>query len=96
MNYITTTQLRTKSSKLVQTLKEGGTVKLVHRSHIIGEIKPQKEIKIMTREAINKLKKLAKQLNLPKLSYRQREKIYRKHLEEKYGKVFLDANYFRG
>lgn len=87
MNYITTTDLRTKSSELIKALKEGYSVELIHRSRIIGKIKPAiEEPKPLTREGIEKLKKLAKELNLPKLSYRERERRYRKHLMEKYGK----------
>lgn len=86
MNYITTTQLRTKSSQLVDSLSKGNTVSLIHRSRVIGEIKPKKEVKPLTKTDIDELKRLARALNLPKTSYRQREKIYRKHLMEKYGK----------
>lgn len=84
MNYLTTTQLRTKSSQLVNSLSKGHTVSLVHRSKIIGEIKPVKE----SAKPFNAktFKRLVKSLNLPKTTYAQREKIYRKHLMEKYGK----------
>lgn len=83
MNYITTTQLRTKSSELVNTLKRGSSVSLIHRSKVIGEIKPKKEAKPFNAEDF---KKLVDGLDLPKTTYAQREKIYRKHLMEKYGK----------
>lgn len=85
MNYITTTQLRTKSRELVSVLSKGDSVSLIHRSQIIGEIKPKKETKPLTKKDIKELKKLAGALNLPKTSYKQREKIYREHLMEKYG-----------
>ncbi len=85
MQYITTTDLRTKSSELVNSLSKGEVVSLVHRSKIIGEIKPKHEVKALTKADIQKLKKLAFELNLPKISYKQRAKIYRKHLSEKYG-----------
>lgn len=85
MNYITTTNLRTQSSELVKSLSKGQTVSLLHRSRIIGEIKPKKETKPLTEEDIKQLKKLAEELNLPKTFYKQREKIYRKHLMGKYG-----------
>lgn len=88
MNYITTTDLRTKSSELVDALKKGFSVSLIHRSRVIGEIKPQKEARALTEEDINELKELAKELNLPKLTYRQREVRYRKHLMGKYGQGF--------
>lgn len=86
MNYITTTELRTKSKKLVETLKSGGNLKLIHRSKVIGKIEPTQEARPLTENDIKELKKAAKKLNLPKLSYIERERRYRKHLEEKYGK----------
>lgn len=86
MEYITTTQLRTRSSQLVKSLRNGTSVSLIHRSQILGEIKPKRAVKTLTKEDIIELKNLARKLNLPKLSYKQRERIYRKHLEEKYGK----------
>ncbi len=87
MNLITTTELRTKSSQLVKTLKKGESVSLVHRSKVIGKIQPTVEEKVMTQEAINKLKDLMKDLRPRKIIPRsKREKIYRQRLEEKYGK----------
>ena len=84
MDYITTTNLRTQSSKLVDTLNKGGSVSLIHRSKVVGVIKPAPlEGKPFNPE---KLAKLAQDLNLPKTTYVQREKIYRTHLEKKYGK----------
>lgn len=82
MQYITTTDLRTKSSQLVSTLKKGGSVSLIHRSKVIGKIQPDQEPKPFDAK---KFKKLVNSLNLPKTTYAQREKIYRKHLMEKYG-----------
>ncbi|MBI2011631.1 hypothetical protein HYS91_02575 [Candidatus Daviesbacteria bacterium] len=86
MQNITTTQLRTKSKELVKTLKEGGTFRLIHRSSVIGEItplrhqpKPITDIEAFKRalDAIRPKKLIPKS---------QREKVYRKHLEEKHGK----------
>lgn len=85
MQYITTTELRTKSKKLVEVLREGRSVDLVHRSRVVGRVQPIQEPKPLTKEGIEKIKKLAKKLNLPKLSYRERERRYRKHIMEKYG-----------
>ncbi len=82
MQYITTTDLRTKSSQLVDTLKKGTSVSLIHRSKVIGKIQPEQESKPFDAK---KFKKLVNSLNLPKTTYAQREKIYRKHLMEKYG-----------
>jgi hypothetical protein len=86
MDIITTTNLRTQSSQLVNTLKKGGVVTLIHRSKVIGLIKPQKEVRTLTKSGINQIKEAAQRLNLPNLSYKEREKRYREHLEKKYGK----------
>ncbi len=68
MGYITTTELRTKTTQLVKTLKAKGTVKLIHRSQIIAIIEPPPP----------------KKLNFPKTTYAEREKRYRPHLMKKY------------
>ncbi len=86
MDTITTNNLRTQSSQLVDTLKKGGTVSLIHRSKVIGLIKPQKEIKAFTKTDIKQIREVAKNLHLPKISYEDREKIYKKQLVDKYGK----------
>lgn len=85
MQVITTTELRTKSKELVAALQEGYSVDLIHRSRLVGKIQPSYDPKPLTGEGIEKLKKLANELNLPKLSYKERERRYRKHLMEKYG-----------
>lgn len=85
MDYITTTELRTKATQLVKSLKKGGSVSLIHRSKVIGKIQPVQMAKPLTKEAIMKLKELAKELNLPRLSYKERAKRYRKYLQVKYG-----------
>lgn len=86
MNYITTTELRTKSKTLVEILKSGGRLKLIHRSRVIGKIEPTYEPKPLSEKDIQELKALAKKLNLPKLTYKERERRYRKYLTEKYGR----------
>lgn len=84
MQYITTTELRTKSTKLIETLKEGGSLRLIHRSRVVGEIIPSYEPKPFDPDAFEKFLDSIKPKKLvPK---KDREKIYRKHLEEKYGK----------
>lgn len=85
MQAITTTELRTKSKELVKVLQEGHSVDLIHRSRVVGRVQPAQEPKPLTKEDIEKIKKLAKELNLPRLSYGERERRYRKHLMEKYG-----------
>lgn len=86
MQYITTTELRTKSKALIKALQEGLSIELVHRSKVVGEIKPAYETKPLTERDIKQIQKAARKLSLPKMSYKQREKVYREHLVEKYGK----------
>lgn len=84
MQYITTTELRTKSKKLVEILREGRSVDLIHRSKVVGEIKPKK-YNPKPFDA-DKFLKFVEKLNLPKTTYAEREKRYRAHLMKKYGK----------
>ena len=81
---ITTTQLRLKTSDLVKALANGDTVDIIHRSRLIGEIRP----KIQNPKVFNakKFREAVKKLNLPKLTPRQMEKNYRDHIQKKYGK----------
>lgn len=83
MQNITTTDLRTKSSQLVKTLKEGRSVDLIHRSKIIGEIKP----KIQDPKPFNadKFLKKIERLNFPSLTPKQIEARYRKAMIKKHG-----------
>jgi len=84
MNYITTTDLRTKTSQLISELKKGSRISLIHRSKVVGIIEPAApEPKPFDAFKFNQL---AKKLNLPKTTYAQRERIYRAHLMKKYGK----------
>ncbi|MBI5452888.1 hypothetical protein HY945_05505 [Candidatus Gottesmanbacteria bacterium] len=87
MNVITSTELRTKMPDVVATLLQGGTIDLIHRSKIIGAIMPKKKgEKQFTKEDIKTIQALAKKSALPKLSYKDRERLYRKRLLGKYGK----------
>ena len=83
MNYLTTTQLRTKSSALINMLLAGESVELIHRSKIVGEINPKRSApKIFNAKRVEKL---AKKLNLEPLSYAQREKRYRVYMAKRHG-----------
>ena len=84
MQYITTTQLRTKSRELVKVLLEGRSVDLIHRSKVVGEIKP----KIYDPKPFDpdKFLNIVKELNFPELSQRQIEARYRIAMMEKHGK----------
>jgi hypothetical protein len=85
MNYITTTQLRTQTSAFVEALLAGKSIDLIHRSKNLGvlTLTEKKPVKLFNAE---RFLKLATELNLPKTTYAEREKRYRKHLMEKYGK----------
>ena len=84
--YITTTELRTETAKLVDILNRGEQITLVHRSKIIGNIKPVEKVaeKIFDLEGFRKA--LSQIKFAKKLSYKQRDRLYRRHLMEKYGK----------
>ena len=83
MTYLTTTELRTKSSQLVASLKKGAHVSLVHRSKIIGVISPIPEENTFDSETFEKLRN---KLNLKPTTIKEREILYQKRLKEKYGK----------
>lgn len=87
MQYITTTQLRTKSTSLIESLLRGEEVELIHRSKVIGKIQPKKEEHgPLTAKDIEDIQNAAESLKLPKLSYGEREGRYRKYLLKRYGK----------
>ena len=85
MEFLTTTDLRTQSVHLVQLLKKGTSVSLVHRSQVIGLIAPQQAPpRVLTDPT--KLARLLAQMKPEKtLTKAQREKIYFAHLAQKYG-----------
>jgi antitoxin (DNA-binding transcriptional repressor) of toxin-antitoxin stability system len=86
MNYITTTELRTKSSELIDFLLAGETVDLIHRSSIVGTIIPkEEEPENLTKEDIKKIAQVINFLNLPTTTTRERAKNYHLHLKKKYG-----------
>lgn len=84
-HFITTTQLREHTSKVVSRLISGEDVTLVHRSKIIGTIKPLASFSKPI-ENLEEFKKVLiavkpKQLN----SFQNRKKIYHEHLKKRYG-----------
>ncbi len=87
MEYITTTDLRTKSSQLVSDLKKGKRISLVHRSQVVGEITPTFPIKEKVIFDAKKFKEAMRALRPKRLiPKKDRERIYRAHLMKKYGK----------
>ena len=86
MDYITTTNLRTQTTKLIDELKKGKSVSLIHRSKIVGVIEPAKPPEAAPIN-VEEFRKFLKEIKPKKIIPRKdREKIYRAHLEEKYGK----------
>jgi hypothetical protein len=83
MTTITTTEFRTKTPQLIGTLLAGGTVDIIHRSQVIGEIKPKKSQTKVFNAA--RFEKIIKELNFPHLSITQREKRYREAMLKKHG-----------
>jgi len=85
MQAISFTQLRTEPRKLKRLLEEGKSIDLIHRSKVVGEIKP----KVFDPEPFDpeKFAKVVKKLNLPKLSGREIERRYRKVMMEKHGQT---------
>lgn len=86
MNYITTTELRTRSSELVDFLLAGEDVSLIHRSMVIGTIiPPEEEPENLTAEDLEKIARTLIKLNLPTTTTKERARNYRLHLNKKYG-----------
>lgn len=85
MNYITTTDLRTKSSDLISTLRKGQSISLIHRSSIVGKIIPisREDAKIISGKQLADKIQL---LDLPKLSLEEIDRRYRSAMMKKYGK----------
>jgi hypothetical protein len=84
MQIITTTDLRTKSKQLVQTLKKGQSIELIHRSQLVGEIRPK--IRDPKPFDPDKVARIAKSLDLQDFGSRRMEDNYRSYLTNKYGK----------
>lgn len=85
MNYITTTQLRTETPDLIATLIAGRSVDLIHRSEVIGEIKPKRTSKPKYFDA-QKAQEVIEKMALPKLTQRERDKNYSDAMVQKHGK----------
>lgn len=84
MKFIAATQLRTKMPELIKTIRQGGSVDLLYRSQVLAEIRPKTDDeKIAKKKPLSYfLKKIGKS---KKTTPSERDKIYRKHLMEKYG-----------
>lgn len=84
MQYITFTQLRTKSNKLAKTLEKGEEVKLIRRSEVIARVIPEKETEEKTINA-KKLEDKIQKLDLPRLTFKEIDRMYRVAMMKKHG-----------
>lgn len=85
MNYISTTELRKKSSVLRDSLRRGENTYIVHRSKVIGVVEPY--IEKEKTATLKQLKEFVTSLSVKTpVSYKKRKNLYQKHLKEKYGK----------
>lgn len=81
---MTTTNLRTMTSQLVNTLKKNNRISLIHRSRIVAIIQPvQTSAKPLD---VRLFRHCLEEVNLVPSSHEQRKKIYLAHLNKKYGK----------
>lgn len=85
MNYISVSQLRTRSTELMEALLAGESVDLLCRSKVVGRISPpvDKEEEDKTGKFYTFLKSLPRRKGL---THEKGIKIYQKHLMKKYGK----------
>ena len=84
MQYITFTELRTKSSNLAKALEKGEEAKFVRRSKVVVRVVPDKDAKIKTINA-KKLETTINKLNLPSLNSKEIDRRYRKAMMKKHG-----------
>ena len=84
MDYITTTQLRTESSRLIEALLAGKSVDIIHRSKIVGEISPKKPTSLKVIDSRQIQKKIDK-LGLPSLTVKEIDRRYRVAMTKKHG-----------
>lgn len=84
MQLITTTELRTKTAQLVKALQLGEEVSLIHRSRIIGRVKPASDQE--KKFDAKNMEKIVNSLNFEPLTDAEVEKRYRQHLMSRYGK----------
>ncbi len=84
MQYITFTQLRTRSNELALSLEKGEEIKLIRRSEVIGRAIPERETKIKIIHA-KALEAKIQKLNLPSLTFKEIDRRYRIAMMKKHG-----------
>ena len=85
MQYITTTELRTKSKDLVNELFNGKAVKLIHRSKAIGKVVPNLEPNLKVIDS-KRLQKKIDALDFPRITLKEMDRRYRYAMMKKHGK----------
>ncbi|MEK7079201.1 MAG: hypothetical protein AAB929_03970 [Patescibacteria group bacterium] len=84
MEYMTTTNLRTKTTQLVSVLKKNNRISLIHRSKIVAIIQPvQTSSKPFD---VHLFAHYLKEIKFVPTSHKRRKIIYQTHLNKKYGK----------
>lgn len=95
VEFITSTELRTKTKDLIKALNSNEKVKLLHRSKVIGVISPlQEEAPPQKPKTLGGLIKAFERLrekypefaNAIPESYEERDRLYRERIMKKYGK----------
>lgn len=84
MQYITFTELRTKSHNLAKALEKGAEIKLVRKSKIVGRIIPDNSTVVRTINA-KKLQAKIDRLDLPSLTIKEIDRRYRIAMIKKHG-----------
>ena len=84
MQYITFTELRTKSHNLAKALEEGEEIMLIRKSRVVGKILPDKNTNIKTINA-KKLQAKIDLLSLPRLTIKEIDRRYRIAMMKKHG-----------
>lgn len=86
MKYITTTQLRTKSKELIDTLRDGDSVTLIHRSQEVGVIQPQTNTTEYKTVNVEELQKAINNLDLDLPdSLEEQDAVYHREMIKKHG-----------
>ena len=87
MQFITTTNLRTQSSELIETLNKGDSVTLIHRSKPIALIQSlQSDATQPKKINVDSIIRAVNALNRPSLTIKEIDRLYRKAMMEKHGK----------
>lgn len=91
MKYLSTTELRTKSTELVRDLRSGNSVSLIYRSEVVGLISPAQSESEKVKNNFSALEEFIKRareeggIKKQKNRLEDQKKIYESHLQQKYG-----------